>query len=90
MKYLTPNIVISLISSLFITIINYYINKRNNETISYKTYVFQYIVLALTIMLILFVQGKLSGSLNLMSGGGGEFSAQPSYQSNINIGEPNF
>ena len=39
-------------------------------------------------MSILFIKGKLSGSL--MSGGGGEFSAQPSYQSNINIGEPNF
>ena len=89
MNFLTPNIVISLISSLVILIINYYINKRNKDTVSYKTYVFKYIILVLAIMSILFVKGKFSGSL-MSGGGGGEFSAQPSYQSNINIGEPNF
>lgn len=90
MNYLSPNLIISLISSFVIMILIYYINKRNKEEFKNSTYVKQYILLTISIFVVLYIKKHIPDKI--MSGGGGTVVnfGQPNYQSNINVGEPNF
>lgn len=88
MKYLTPNVLISLISSLILVIFIYIINTRNDEKVSKMTLFKYYILNVISISAILFIKKSLGNSdISLMGGGG---VVEPNYQANISIGEPNF
>ena len=87
MKFLTQNVLISLISSLVLVILIYIINNRNDEKVTKMTLLKYYIVNVVGIYGILFIKNSLDNknSLSLIGGGLSE-----NYQSNISVGEPNF
>ena len=92
MKHLTPDLIISLVSSSVILLLIYLVNKRNKEEVKYSVYFKQYLILVLSIYIVLYIKKYIPD--RVMSGGGGGMSemnlGQPSYQSNIRVGEPNF
>ena len=90
MKYLTPDLIISLVSSSVILLLIYLVNKRNKEEVKYSVYFKQYLILVLSIYIVLYIKKYIPD--RVMSGGGmSEMNlGQSSYQSNIRVGEPNF
>jgi hypothetical protein len=87
MKFLTQNVLISLVSSLVLVILIYIINNRNDEKVSKMTLLKYYMANVVGIYGILFIKNSLDNKspVSLIGGGGGE-----GYQSNISVGEPNF
>jgi hypothetical protein len=90
MKYITPDLIISLVSSSVILLLIYLVNKRNKEEVKYSVYFKQYLILVLSIYIVLYIKKYIPD--RVMSGGGmSEMNlGQSSYQSNIRVGEPNF
>ena len=89
-KYLTTDLIISLVSSLVILLVLYLLNKKNKEEVKYMVYIKQYFILVVSIYIVLYIKKYIPD--RVMSGGG--ISAmnvgQSNYQPNIRIGEPNF
>tara|TARA_B110000495_G_C22703083_1_gene413828 strand:+ start:389 stop:670 length:282 start_codon:yes stop_codon:yes gene_type:complete len=93
MKYLSQDLTISIVCSLLLCYVIYYIyknNKDNENKISLKFYVKFVIASSVLIYGMLYIRQKMGNNLNLdstpvMLGGGGG-----NYQPNIIIGEPNF
>jgi len=91
MKYLTPDLIISIVSSSVILLLIYLVNKRNKEEVKYSVYFKQYLILVLSIYIVLYIKKYIPD--RVMNGGGGMSEmnlGQSSYQSNIRVGEPNF
>ena len=55
MKYLTPDLIISIVSSSVILMLIYLVNKRNKEEVKYSVYFKQYLILVLSIYINIFV-----------------------------------
>ena len=89
MKFLTQNVLISLVGSLVLVILIYIINNRNDEKVSKMTLLKYYMANLFGVYGILFIKNSLDnkGLVSLIGGGGVE---GVSYQSNISVGEPNF
>jgi hypothetical protein len=87
MKFLTQNVLISLVSSLVLVILIYIINNRSDEKVGKMTLLKYYLANVVGIYSILFIKNSLDNKsqVSLLGGGGGG-----SYQANISVGEPNF
>ena len=90
MKYITPDLIISFVSSSVILLLIYLVNKRNKEEVKYSVYFKQYLILIISIYIVLYIKKYIPD--RVMSGGGmSEMNlGQSNYQSNIRVGEPNF
>ena len=97
MKYLSNDITISIVSSLLLCYVVYYIHKNNKDNnqsnLSLKIYVKFTIASSVLIYGLLYIRQKMGNNLNIgstidMSGGGGNNTGN--YQPNIIVGEPNF
>ena len=87
MKFLTQDVLISLVSSFVLVIFIYIINNRNDEKLNKMTLLKYYVTNVVGVYGILFIKNSLDNksSLSLISGG-----SETSYRSNISVGEPNF
>ncbi len=86
MKFLTQNVLISLVSSLVLVILIYIINNRNDEKVSKMTLLKYYLANVVGVYGILFIKNSLDNKSSVSLIGGGE----SCYQANISVGEPNF
>jgi hypothetical protein len=87
MEYLNNNFIMAGCVSTVATIGLVAINRKNEETIQYKTYL-KHLVLIYVLVLALLYFKKINGSPLIQKGGGAP--TINGYQQEINIGEPNF
>jgi len=95
MKYLSHDLTISIVSSLLLCYIIYYIHKNNkdneNNKLSLKVYVKFVIASSVLLYGMLYIRQKMRSNLNIESStvmlGGGNAG---NYQPNIIVGEPTF
>lgn len=93
MKYLSQNIIISLVSSVLLTLGLYYMNKQNPETnkMELKTYVKYSILSAILIYLMILFKSNYGNMLsNSTNQSGGSSSTNTVYSPNISVSNPPF
>lgn len=98
MKYLSQNMIISIVSSLLLTISLYFLNKQNPENkMLLKTYVKYCLVSGVLIYLTLLFKsnyGQLLDSSNIQTGGtrgySGDNILNTGYSPNISVANPPF
>jgi hypothetical protein len=97
MKYLSQDLTVSIVCSLILCYVIYYIHKNNkdneNNKLSLKIYVKFVIASSILIYGMLYIKQKMGGNLNIESSNsmfGGAGANAGNYQPNIIVSEPTF
>tara|TARA_B110001450_G_scaffold204047_1_gene193660 strand:+ start:140 stop:412 length:273 start_codon:yes stop_codon:yes gene_type:complete len=90
MKYVNIEIISSLVTSIFITLVLYYFNRNDENNIPLKTYLKTCIISALLILMLLYFKKNVLDKNVLNIGNSNPTTTASNYQENIAVGEPNF